>query len=75
MFKDINFVHSVTHFNLGKVNRTLIPSVGTTLRVPKNTQIYIVRHTHIDYNISYGEDYITVYIEEYIPSEDDSWAK
>jgi len=75
MFKEINFVHSVTHFGLGKVERTLIPSVGMTLRVPNNTQIYIVRHTHIDYDIFHGEDYITVYIEEYIPSENDSWAK
>jgi len=75
MFKEINFVHSVTHFDLDKVERTLIPSVGMTLRVPKNTQIYVVRHIHIDYDIFNGEDYITVYIEEYIPSENDSWAK
>jgi hypothetical protein len=75
MFKEINFVHSVTHFGLVKVERTLIPSVGMTLRLPYDPQIYVVKHMHTDYDIFNGEDYVTVYIEEYIPSENDSWAK
>jgi len=75
MWKEINFTHSISHFNLGSVERISMPVVGMTLRIPNNTQIYIVKHVHIDYHPFRQEDYVTVYIEEYIPLESYSWAK
>ena len=78
MNQQLCFIHSVTHFGLGNIKKSSLPRVGMTLRIPQNTQIYIIRHVHVDYN-AYSTnddwDYVSVYVEEYIPSENDSWAK
>ena len=78
MLQQIRFIHNVTHFGLGTVERSFLPNVGMTLRVSKgNTQIYIVKHVHIDYCAfkQNDQDYISVYVEEYILLENDLLVK